>query len=164
MRHASGAGCSSSPTSLTAWTASTRASRSAGAGWSERDVDDAAGAVGVLGQEAREARPAVEPLEQADGHAAVQRADHRLVLGDRVAIWAVAEHVAHVGAIAGVALGGEPEGRQAVVERLGDRAIASVGRDLAPDLLTGGLDVLKTAARPGRAGQPPAELLEGLRA
>ena len=107
---------------------------------------------------------AVEPVEHAAGHAAMQRADHGLVLRDRFAIGAVAEHVAHVGAIARAALRGEPERGQASWSASSDGAIATLGRDLAADLVTGGLDVLETAAGPGRAREPLAELLERLRA
>ena len=165
MRPAPGAGCSSSPTSLTAWSASTRSSRCAGGGWSERDVDEAAGAVGVLGPNARQPRACGRAARAARwscrGAARRPRAGSPRPRRDRGSCRARSARRGHRRC---GAAGAKPEGRQRVVQRVGDRAVATIGCDLAADLATGGLDVLETAAGPDGAREPPAELLEGLRA
>ena len=64
---------------------------SAGAWAHPAELDEAAGGVGIARHEIDQLAVGLEHVEQSEGDAAMQGADHRLVLAYGVAVWAVAQ-------------------------------------------------------------------------
>jgi hypothetical protein len=145
------------------WPAAGDRCHSAGGCRQTFDVDLAAGAVGIVGDEARERGGGSEPVEQAAGEAAVQRADDVLVLAHGVAVRAVAQPAAQPSLRPRVELGLKPQRREHVADRLLGRRRSSRGEFLA-DLAAGGLDLAQARGRRGnRAGEPASERAIGVR-
>lgn len=122
------------------------------------DFDQASCLVWILGDESGESRGGLEPIQQAAGQSAMQRAHHRLVGVDRFAIRAVAQSISDSPYFGALALRREPQRGQGTAQRLLGSRAGLIARQLTTELASGALD-LAQAPRASRsaARKPPAE-------